>query len=125
MVIRPATSRSVAQSGSAPRSGRGGRRFKSCHSDQYLAHIADRIATGSATASRDEMRTCARSAPLMVAPDAPDPSPTGLSRNPDANDLRGRRPDRPALRGPADTSLPDRFLNELVAIAVRGHLVDR
>jgi hypothetical protein len=26
--------RSVAQSGSAPRSGRGGRRFKSCHSDQ-------------------------------------------------------------------------------------------
>ena len=30
-------SRSVAQSGSAPRSGRGGRRFKSCHSDQYLA----------------------------------------------------------------------------------------
>ena len=26
-------SRSVAQSGSAPRSGRGGRRFKSCHSD--------------------------------------------------------------------------------------------
>src|SRR6185437_5045412 len=33
-VIRPAFSRSVAQSGSAPRSGRGGRRFKSCHSDQ-------------------------------------------------------------------------------------------
>src|SRR6266849_871937 len=26
--------RSVAQPGSAPRSGRGGRRFKSCHSDQ-------------------------------------------------------------------------------------------
>jgi hypothetical protein len=32
--IRPSLSRSVAQSGSAPRSGRGGRRFKSCHSDQ-------------------------------------------------------------------------------------------
>ena len=34
-------SRSVAQPGSAPRSGRGGRRFKSCHSDQknnMLAH---------------------------------------------------------------------------------------
>jgi hypothetical protein len=30
-------SRSVAQSGSAPRSGRGGRRFKSCHSD----HLTD------------------------------------------------------------------------------------
>ena len=29
-------SRSVAQLGSAPRSGRGGRRFKSCHSDQLL-----------------------------------------------------------------------------------------
>jgi hypothetical protein len=29
-------SRSVAQSGSAPRSGRGGRRFKSCHSDQLI-----------------------------------------------------------------------------------------
>jgi hypothetical protein len=31
---KAAISRSVAQSGSAPRSGRGGRRFKSCHSDQ-------------------------------------------------------------------------------------------
>ena len=31
---KPPLSRSVAQSGSAPRSGRGGRRFKSCHSDQ-------------------------------------------------------------------------------------------
>jgi hypothetical protein len=30
----PRERRSVAQSGSAPRSGRGGRRFKSCHSDQ-------------------------------------------------------------------------------------------
>ena len=30
---KTAASRSVAQSGSAPRSGRGGRRFKSCHSD--------------------------------------------------------------------------------------------
>ena len=28
-------SRSVAQPGSAPRSGRGGRRFKSCHSDHF------------------------------------------------------------------------------------------
>jgi hypothetical protein len=27
----------LARSGSAPRSGRGGRRFKSCHSDQHLA----------------------------------------------------------------------------------------
>ena len=29
--------RSVAQSGSAPRSGRGGRRFKSCHSDHQIS----------------------------------------------------------------------------------------
>ncbi len=29
--------RSVAQPGSAPRSGRGGRRFKSCHSDQHFS----------------------------------------------------------------------------------------
>src|SRR5438270_13800642 len=34
-----ALGRSVAQPGRAPRSGRGGRRFKSCHSDQYLAEI--------------------------------------------------------------------------------------
>jgi hypothetical protein len=45
---RPHTrrSRSVAQPGSAPRSGRGGRRFKSCHSDHLSAvqpgHIGDR-----------------------------------------------------------------------------------
>ena len=35
-VIQPLLWRSVAQPGSAPRSGRGGRRFKSCHSDQSL-----------------------------------------------------------------------------------------
>src|ERR1700726_837225 len=39
---KPAASqyRSVAQSGSAPRSGRGGRRFKSCHSDQNSLYIS-------------------------------------------------------------------------------------
>src|SRR4029078_1929780 len=36
-VIRPAISRSVAQSGSAPRSGRGVRRLTPCPSAQYLA----------------------------------------------------------------------------------------
>ncbi len=36
---KAADSRSVAQSGSAPRSGRGGRRFKSCHSDQFPADL--------------------------------------------------------------------------------------
>jgi hypothetical protein len=36
--IRPSCRhRSVAQPGSAPRSGRGGRRFKSCHSDHFSA----------------------------------------------------------------------------------------
>src|SRR6266849_1593739 len=34
--------RSVAQPGSAPRSGRGGRRFKSCHSDQYSRGLKSR-----------------------------------------------------------------------------------
>jgi hypothetical protein len=34
-LTRKRRSRSVAQSGSAPRSGRGGRRFKSCHSDHH------------------------------------------------------------------------------------------
>ena len=36
--------RSVAQPGSAPRSGRGGRRFKSCHSDHYLRETPSRFA---------------------------------------------------------------------------------
>jgi hypothetical protein len=35
--------------GSAPRSGRGGRRFKSYHSDQYLAEISQHSATPCAT----------------------------------------------------------------------------
>ena len=40
----------------APRSGRGGRRFKSCHSDQHLAENSTRRATDYATASWDEER---------------------------------------------------------------------
>src|SRR5207253_2083735 len=44
--------RSVAQPGSAPRSGRGGRRFKSCHSDQYLAQFGTATATDIATETR-------------------------------------------------------------------------
>ena len=35
--------------GSAPRSGRGGRRFKSCHSDQHLADLLAKSATTRAT----------------------------------------------------------------------------
>ena len=34
---------------SLPRSGRGGRRFKSCHSDQYLAEFEIAAATDIAT----------------------------------------------------------------------------
>src|SRR6266852_9762299 len=37
--------RSVAQPGRAPRSGRGGRRFKSCHSDQHLADFPKALPT--------------------------------------------------------------------------------
>jgi hypothetical protein len=40
-----------------PRSGRGGRRFKSCHSDQYLAQFPTRSANASAKGSRDGCRT--------------------------------------------------------------------
>src|SRR5260370_32959826 len=42
---------------SEPRSGRGGRRFESCHSDHHLAKILTRYANGCAKASRDEVRT--------------------------------------------------------------------
>ena len=41
VIRRPSGRRSVAQSGSAPRSGRGGRRFKSCHSDQIPSGRAE------------------------------------------------------------------------------------
>jgi hypothetical protein len=42
--IRPSSDkRSVAQPGSAPRSGRGGRRFKSCHSDHYFSIFYQRV----------------------------------------------------------------------------------
>jgi len=34
---------------SLPRSGRGGRRFKSCHSDQYLAKFSIQSGTTSGT----------------------------------------------------------------------------
>ena len=42
---RTLASRSVAQLGSAPRSGRGGRRFKSCHSDQLMVRLMVRNIT--------------------------------------------------------------------------------
>ena len=77
-------SRSVAQPGSAPRSGRGGRRFKSCHSDQHLADFQTRFATGYATAWVDEGRTSRaawdeESCPAP-APRCGSPSPGGASR---------------------------------------------
>jgi hypothetical protein len=39
--------------GSAPRSGRGGRRFKSCHSNQHLAEIPTSTGTDCGTVSSD------------------------------------------------------------------------
>jgi hypothetical protein len=39
------------QSEVPPRSGRGGRRFKSCHSDQYLAEIETLAGTDCGTVS--------------------------------------------------------------------------
>lgn len=54
-------SRSVAQPGSAPRSGRGGRRFKSCHSDQKKQRVS---------ASRLRRSTCPSSEITRVSPPA-------------------------------------------------------
>ena len=48
--------RSVAQSGSAPRSGRGGRRFKSCHSD-HARSLKSR--TRSLARLRQAAKSCA------------------------------------------------------------------
>src|SRR5580692_1199053 len=48
-LYKPRHSRSVAQPGRAPRSGRGGRRFKSYRSDQYLASPVSSTATDYAT----------------------------------------------------------------------------
>jgi len=46
------------------RSGRGGRRFKSCHSDQHLAEIPVSSANRSANTWRDEGRTWSDSSVL-------------------------------------------------------------
>ncbi len=40
----------------APRSGRGGRRFKSCHSDQHSAYKSESTATPCASQPRDQVR---------------------------------------------------------------------
>ena len=55
LLYKPALSRrSVAQSGRAPRSGRGGRRFESCHSDHSVwvpaRHFPDRLSSRASTA---------------------------------------------------------------------------
>jgi hypothetical protein len=55
--------RSVAQPGRAPRSGRGGRRFKSCHSDQYLAKIKMLAGTDCGTVSHVVLAFCAQRSP--------------------------------------------------------------
>lgn len=66
-------SRSVAQPGSAPRSGRGGRRFKSCHSDQknkVLAHPDFGARTHIRLIERDGVllgETCQESCPSSSA----------------------------------------------------------
>ncbi len=48
----PRECRSVAQPGSAPRSGRGGRRFKSCHSDQQINSLVTLAAPATWPADR-------------------------------------------------------------------------
>jgi hypothetical protein len=49
---------------SAPRSGRGGRRFKSCHSDQYLDHLLRAIPTDSPTEIQLDCSLWAKQNPL-------------------------------------------------------------
>jgi hypothetical protein len=51
------TRRQQVRSGSAPRSGRGGRRFKSCHSDQHLADSRLLTVTGCVTETPPERAT--------------------------------------------------------------------
>src|SRR6516165_4718074 len=50
----------VGQPGGTPRSGRGGRRFKSCHSDQHLGSSETSIPTVSPTDSRPCAFYCRR-----------------------------------------------------------------
>jgi hypothetical protein len=56
---------SIEPSGSAPRSGRGGRRFKSCHSDQHLADSRLPTVTGYVTETQPE-RATHRTPPVYV-----------------------------------------------------------
>ena len=60
--------RVTASLGSAPPSGRGGRRFKSCHSDHRLAQIITFTGTDCGTVSFAAGTVINRSAGLLAAP---------------------------------------------------------
>src|ERR1700674_627049 len=85
-LLSTALSRSVAQSGSAPRSGRGGRRFKSCHSDHFpLTSLSPQHR--SAPTSRSPFRNSPTSAPAEArigkrksCADPPDAGAQNISR---------------------------------------------
>ena len=99
--------------GSAPRSGRGGRRFKSCHSDQHLAEIKTFIGTDSGTVS-----SCRRSSfgpePLAGRPYTPEMH-------------AGRPPERFEPNGTVDQKLgrPDVVHFDLHTGLQRQHRWDR
>src|SRR5689334_19478402 len=86
VVIRPA-SRSVAQPGRAPRSGRGGRRFKSCHSDQPTSRGVDNAQLSAQSSDLDAPKVHKRVHNDVLRMPTPKRAPDGSYR------LRKRLPD--------------------------------
>ena len=93
--------RSVAQSGSAPRSGRGGRRFKSCHSDHYLAQNGGRASVHHER-DRDHLdgRCCRHSDRDDVGADFGDGSSSWLRQHARGRMRMGACPCEPKTRAP-------------------------
>ena len=132
--VRSAHVRAVAQLGSAPRSGRGGRRFKSCQPDQPIscdhggsnpsgsARSAFRDPADSAgarwfpartshgtlpgMAEKDERRPVARAPVARVRPQAEEAGRAGADRRPIAPEPRSTGADRPDRAGRAGQPRP-------------------
>src|SRR5215471_1723081 len=67
LVLGSSLANALAKSaGPLHRSGRGVRRFKSCHSDQHLAKIVARAANSSANSSRNVVRTIGEFSCLFI-----------------------------------------------------------
>lgn len=83
-------SRSVAQPGSAPRSGRGGRRFKSCHSDQRKQRVSASRLRRSACPSSEITRVPRQSDGRISIRRASVTRPTAMPVALDSNQSTGR-----------------------------------